>query len=69
MIKSINTRKPMAFRSLLDATAPLPANSLSANCKRLNNSFISAVYEYRAKVRLGLLTKRKCVTVNNAIKS
>ena len=64
MIKSINTRKPMAFRNLLDVTAPLPAN-----CKRLNNSFISAVYEYRAKVRLGLLPRRKCVTVNNAIKS
>lgn len=63
MIKSINTRKPMAFRNLLDVTAPLPEHA-----KRLSNSFVSTVYEYRAKVRLGLLPKRNCVTVNNAIK-
>ena len=46
-INSINTRKPMAFRSLLDTAAPLPAN-----CKRLNNSFIAAVYNYKAELSL-----------------
>jgi len=52
----------MAFRSLLDTTAPLPKH-----CKRLNNKFIAAVYEYRAGVRLGMIPRRKCITVNNAI--
>ena len=47
MIKSINTRKPMAFRSLLDVTAPLPANS-----KRLNNSFIAAITKYKADLAI-----------------
>lgn len=50
-INSINTRKPMAFRSLLDVTAPLPAN-----CRRLNNSFIAAVTNYRAELNIA---KRK----------
>ena len=46
-VKSINTRKPMAFRSLLNTTAPLPAN-----CKRLNNWFIIDIYVLKARLAL-----------------
>jgi hypothetical protein len=35
----------------------------------LTSWFHCAVREYRAKVRLGLLPRRKCVTVKQAIKS